>query len=378
MASEEHPTHTAESSQQPPSRKGSKRKREANMHIVVAPVDDGPIRSSKKKRSRKPKPDDILYKFKEAQNRGSSPMLVNAIAEFSPEQKAAVREMGFGSILNMKIKEFPNYLCYWILTHYDGMASKLTLRTNETLDVTEDDVEAVLGLLRGPLKIKYKGKRISSTNALFNEWKKNIVAEKLSSVKYSETVRAMLACTDGGKLFKFHFILLFNSMYIESTKNGYIVLHILEVVDNVDKIPHFNWCRFILRTLSAAAVSWRENEKGYFPGCMLFMLVHYVDRVILHFDRLVQRSIPALVGWTTRLLKQRQRAEAVAGGFGQGRVEPRNPEYIPPQLASHIPAVNAQSIPEVQNVRIDAEEEYCNAYEQSLKNFCDEVNNLIQ
>lgn len=55
--------------------------------------------------------------------------------------------------------------------------------------------------------------------------------------------------------------------------------------------------------------------------------VHYVDRIVLQFERFVPRVIPAFIGWISDHLMDREVKELSAAGFGQGRIEPR---YVPP------------------------------------------------
>lgn len=52
------------------------------------------------------------------------------------------------------------------------------------------------------------------------------------------------------------------------------------------------------------------------------MQMLYVDRVV-HFNRTVSRVFPTIHGWTATILRQRQKMEIEAGGFGLGFVEGR-------------------------------------------------------
>jgi len=51
------------------------------------------------------------------------------------------------------------------------------------------------------------------------------------------------------------------------------------------------------------------------------MQVLYLDRVINFRKREVPRMVPAYVGWTNELAKQREKTEIKNGGFGKGRIE---------------------------------------------------------
>nr|GMD86844.1 uncharacterized protein LOC109174777 [Ipomoea batatas] len=46
----------------------------------------------------------------------------------------------------------------------------------------------------------------------------------------------------------------------------------------------------------------------------------YIDRVVVG-DRVIPRGIPAFVGWTSKLLREREVAEIRGGGFGMGMLD---------------------------------------------------------
>lgn len=52
----------------------------------------------------------------------------------------------------------------------------------------------------------------------------------------------------------------------------------------------------------------------------MVLQVFYVDRVVL-FNRSVSRRQPAIIGWNTKFLLDREKAELLHGGFGFGFVE---------------------------------------------------------
>ncbi|CAH9077259.1 unnamed protein product, partial [Cuscuta europaea] len=49
-------------------------------------------------------------------------------------------------------------------------------------------------------------------------------------------------------------------------------------------------------------------------------MVLYVDRVVV-YRRSVPRKVPALIGWNTPLLRERESEEIEAGGFGLGYLD---------------------------------------------------------
>nr|GMC56767.1 uncharacterized protein LOC109167340 [Ipomoea batatas] len=233
-------------------------------------------------------------------SRVSSTQYVNAVQKFTPTQREAVEEMGFGRFLDLQIKLFPTELSYALLKSYNPMNGKLTLRDGLMLDMTEDDVAAVLGFPWGIVEIERKKKGVSFL--LHTEFKEKIQVGDAEKVTYSGLIEATLECKDGGVWFKCYFMVL-----------------MLYYLDNVFDIPRFNWCSFVMHTLMETSVEWLKKESEYFHGPLLFLLV---IRVVL-FRRHVPRAFPVFIGWTSDLLKDREKEEINHGGLCQGRIEAR-------------------------------------------------------
>lgn len=71
------------------------------------------------------------------------------------------------------------------------------------------------------------------------------------------------------------------------------------------------------------------------------MQIFYVDRVSF-FNRVVPRRQPAFIGWDTKLLVLRERAELRNGGFGFGFVEDQQ-LLVLPSLLDGLALSNVQS-----------------------------------
>lgn len=51
-----------------------------------------------------------------------------------------MREMGFGSLLEMRIKSVPTKMSYWVLEHFNSDRCELHLDAGRGFHVVEDDV----------------------------------------------------------------------------------------------------------------------------------------------------------------------------------------------------------------------------------------------
>ncbi|VFQ93092.1 unnamed protein product [Cuscuta campestris] len=71
------------------------------------------------------------------------------------------------------------------------------------------------------------------------------------------------------------------------------------------------------RTLIDSAIRWEDGKSKYFKGPLMFLMVFYVDRVVL-YNRDVKRTTPAFVDWTSKIHRDRENKEVKASGFGLG------------------------------------------------------------
>ncbi|CAI9114859.1 OLC1v1015669C1 [Oldenlandia corymbosa var. corymbosa] len=76
---------------------------------------------------------------------------INGSENYRHLQREAIREFGFGSLLNLKIESIPHALCHFLAGNFQTGGRTITLN-NGVLDFTEEDVVAVLDLPRGPKK----------------------------------------------------------------------------------------------------------------------------------------------------------------------------------------------------------------------------------
>ncbi|KAG6405020.1 hypothetical protein SASPL_132600 [Salvia splendens] len=66
--------------------------------------------------------------------------------------KNAVRQLGFGGLLNFDVTSVPGTLAYWLLEHFDHLRCSLMLPNDVELEVDTKDVELVFGFPNGGIK----------------------------------------------------------------------------------------------------------------------------------------------------------------------------------------------------------------------------------
>ncbi|KAK6146381.1 hypothetical protein DH2020_020250 [Rehmannia glutinosa] len=256
-----------------------------------------------------------------AQRRSKPKVLVDTLASLKPSQKIAVVEMGFGSLLSLKIEDFNKKLTYWLVENFNALSSELVLDDGRRIHIETEDVGRVLGFPNGDVVIEQKKK--SGQCALYDQWR-TMFGKNNSKVTAGELAAKMIECVDGGDWFRRHFVTLVASVIIGNLQCGYINPLILNCLDDVSKIREFNWWDYTLNTLIYKRVKWDETNKIEFNGPVLFLTVFYLDRVSVLWrgvPRGVPRTLPTFASWTMEKVKKRISIELDLGGFGQGYMD---------------------------------------------------------
>ncbi|CAI9115011.1 OLC1v1015843C1 [Oldenlandia corymbosa var. corymbosa] len=69
-------------------------------------------------------------------------------------QRQAIKDMGFGTLLDLKIKIIPTALCNFLASNFQTGARQVPLNGNNVLDIKQEDVVAILDLPCGPKPVQ--------------------------------------------------------------------------------------------------------------------------------------------------------------------------------------------------------------------------------
>ncbi|VFQ65229.1 unnamed protein product [Cuscuta campestris] len=261
---------------------------------------------------------DGLRKMKEKymriKTRSSPHVLQGVLDALNNIQKQEIEKIGFGSILRLRLTELPAKLGYWVVKNFNPRSSTLELPKHVRLHISIEDVEHVLGFPRGNIKISNKAR--SEKCSLVEEWRAEF-GKKDNRITPLELGQKLLTYEEGGVWFVRHFVLLVVALLVDTPSHGYVNPAVLKNIANIDSVVRLNWCEYVHRTLIDSAIRWEDGKSKYFTGPLMFLMVFYVDRVVL-YNRDVERTAPAFVGWTSKILRDRENKEVKAGGFGLG------------------------------------------------------------
>ncbi|KAK9071264.1 hypothetical protein SSX86_009832 [Deinandra increscens subsp. villosa] len=165
----------------------------------------------KRKVAQEPKRQPIHHKYigKKIVVRCSSGNLISVIDALTDEQRKAVKDMGFKSILNLSIHSIPTSLGFYILRNYDPS-------TNEIYD-GEDRILISSELIQEVFRIPNGGKPVlhcekpQITNPVVAEFRSQFHLEELSNIFSIKRFSNHMIQDDkeSGRIFKINFLVLY-------------------------------------------------------------------------------------------------------------------------------------------------------------------------
>lgn len=194
--------------------------------------------------------------------------LFQVISQLSNTQKQALREIGFGNLIEYKIKDVPTRLAYWLLDKFDEETCSLDVN-GKRIEITREVVRDVLGVPMGEVHVDARD-GTDFRNPLVRRWKAQF---DMSLKRHHLTGLAdvMLGNSNGGWMFKVNFLVLFFSTIGELNKSNTANLKFIHLLNSEADIMKLDWCTYIIECLIKTKKSW--NRKRHYNGPVILLLV---------------------------------------------------------------------------------------------------------
>ena len=200
--------------------------------------------------------------------------LYSIIPKFSEEQRKAVIEIGFESLLGLSLSKCHGQLSRYLVESFDYCKTTIVFENNEKVDITEDDVFAMYNISRGKLPIV----EVTNDNytpeyaELLKSWRErwNIAVGSPITQKMSEEIIARRDYRDD---FKRDFVVFVVSSMLKGHQSRMSNYKILYSLMNVNEIRNCNWCLYTLKSLSTSVEKWKKKPTSFFTGPLTFLLV---------------------------------------------------------------------------------------------------------
>ncbi|XP_056682536.1 uncharacterized protein [Spinacia oleracea] len=204
--------------------------------------------------------------------RMSPASLYNMIKDLDPNQRKAVEDIGFGSLLTLGFGELYSKLNLFLVQNFEPYGRTLYLQDGK-LNIDVEDVHLTLGLPMGAKVVKgaTSDNDTEEFSVLLNKWR-DIWGLKTGSPETSKMCHKILKLGSGDD-FKRSFVVFFVSSCLNGHKSAKCNYKILFSLMRTNEISQLNWCQYTLKKLVEAVVCWRENPTPNFKGSVIFLMV---------------------------------------------------------------------------------------------------------
>uniref|UniRef100_A0A803MUZ1 Ubiquitin-like protease family profile domain-containing protein n=1 Tax=Chenopodium quinoa TaxID=63459 RepID=A0A803MUZ1_CHEQI len=247
-----------------------------------------------------------------------------ANTNFSPEQKQAVEEIGFGGLLHLKLKTLNRQMLPWLVENFNAGSCMFTIATGKEFVVTRNDICDVLCLPLSDICVPELNKNSedeSVDKCIIQAWRSDYGLSGKQPLHLSKLESRMVDLVDGGEEFKWCFVLQAMSSFLAPTTNRTVSLKLLKAVEKVDEIKTFDWCSYVLKKLKKAVQKYKDDENAQnVSGCLLALQIMYFHRLNFQGEK-ESSTLPLIQHWMDVKIKKRIKLEIKAGGYGQGPLD---------------------------------------------------------
>ncbi|KAM5548716.1 hypothetical protein ABKV19_000233 [Rosa sericea] len=215
----------------------------------------------------------------------------DVVSTFSDERKAAVEEMGFGLLLQLRCDQLQCALCGWLVDRFDPDASSIEVH-GKTFKLKPSDFENIMGVKDGGHDVELSDSEDNNIHGL----KIIRCGKERSRISMREIVKRLRQTNIVDDTFRVGFVLfLLGTLLCPSS----IILasKYLQPLRETSDIKFKNWATFSFKYLVEGVSSFKNRKRScVINGCVLFLQLFYFD-LIVHGRTFVNRSLAPIVSW---------------------------------------------------------------------------------
>ncbi|KAL8208354.1 hypothetical protein R6Q57_007766 [Mikania cordata] len=132
--------------------------------------------------------------------------LINFLEKLNEDQKKAVKEMGFGEVLCLKLHTIPTAFGYWLLKNYNPQTDIQNIGSSQ-FKITPDFIHLVFGIPNGKITVHEKF-RPNSNDAVVSEWRSQFGTDIPKKISMKDFAQHLTTRNDSGRMFKLNFLVI--------------------------------------------------------------------------------------------------------------------------------------------------------------------------
>lgn len=244
--------------------------------------------------------------------RTSPKNLWDTVKALNENQRAAVREIGLGSLLDITLDRIPYKLGFYVVDNLDTTSMTVKL-SNGHIPITVASIYRLLGLPIGGLDLNSMAPLIGDAD-ISKPWKRQYTKEMM---RPKDVMNMIKRTGDYGVNFKLNFLVVVVNTLAECSRVGCCNFGFLSRIHNVDRIQNIDWARYVYDCLKISKIGWkRDSLLSYYAGPLTYLTLLYVESTVC--DQLeIETRKPPMEKWTLEQLRRRQDIELDNGGLGK-------------------------------------------------------------
>ncbi|KAL8191774.1 hypothetical protein R6Q57_028505 [Mikania cordata] len=195
--------------------------------------------------------------------------LINFLEKLNEDQKKAVKEMGFGEVLCLKLHTIQTAFGYWLLKNYNPQTDIQNIGSSQ-FKITPDLIHLVFGIPNGKITVHEKF-RPNSNDAVVSEWRSQFGTDIPKKISMKDFAQHLTTRNDSGRMFKLNFLVMFFSIMGESMKSNTVNQRFLTSVTTKMNVKKLSWCDYVLTCLRKTRQTWNGGEDELFNGPLVWL-----------------------------------------------------------------------------------------------------------
>ena len=179
----------------------------------------------------------VEFEDRRLQNRCAPGHIGEAVKALTIAQRLCVEEMGFASMLNLRVSQTPTALGYWLLMNYNSHLNELNIGSC-VFKITPQKVHEVLGIPMGKIPVLGKNRPRLGEDVTTDLFKNQFPKGARISVKHVKD--KLVADKGAGDLFKINFLVLVNTCIGSVTKSTTVNQRFIAAIDQTSDIPNMD------------------------------------------------------------------------------------------------------------------------------------------
>ncbi|PWA90757.1 hypothetical protein CTI12_AA097680 [Artemisia annua] len=284
--------------------------------------DEGVVRKSKmevkKAKLQEQEQLEYLEKFPNLRVRNAPCSLFSSIRQSKVNMERFLHEIGFKSFLRIFIDQLPSKLGRFVAANFVTATNKLNLLNGLSIHVTPELIHDMLGIPLGGTPL-FSFEQRSVKDDFVKAWVNQFYPKSFKDIRNSDIATELVNAKKVDDFFKLNFLMLFsNTMGRCENMNGQLCLDVVRHIPENLPISEIDWCGYIHNCLQ-----YNTNPQGQcnYTGPLTVLMLVYLDST--KFEKFhVVRMRPAILNWSTTLMRQRMELELAERKLGCLQLNP--------------------------------------------------------